>query len=136
GLSNTGGNSISNLRFNSEFVQQDSLAEHIQTLPGFEVQLLYTIPREEQGSWVALTVGPEGNLIASDQENKGLFRILVEGDFEEPKVKVEKMIMPALGAQGLEWAFDHLYANLNGQGLFRLRDTRDNGQLNILEYLG
>ncbi|MDX1637078.1 MAG: hypothetical protein R3281_03845, partial [Balneolaceae bacterium] len=116
--------------------EEDTVTETIQTLPGFEVQMLYEVPREEQGSWVALTVGPEGNLIASDQEDKGLFRITITDSSGTPGVAVEEIVMPASGAQGLFWSFDHLYTNLNGEGLFRLRDTNENSQFNILEYLG
>lgn len=134
--SNTGIDNIANMKSGSEAVQQDTLTDHIQTLPDFEVQLLYTVPREDQGSWVSLAVGPEGNLIASDQEDKGLFRITVGGTFDKPEIEVEEMIMPALGAQGLLWSFGHLYANLNGEGLFRLRDSRGNGRFNMLEYIG
>jgi putative heme-binding domain-containing protein len=36
------------------------------------------------------------------------------------------------------WAFDHLFVNVTGKGIFRLRDGDGNGdsQLNIMEYLG
>ena len=34
--------------------------------PGFEVQKVYDIPLQTQGSWVALAVGPDGSLYASD----------------------------------------------------------------------
>ncbi len=44
-------------------------------LPGFQVELLYTVPKPTQGSWVCVTTDPKGRIIASDQEGKGLFRI-------------------------------------------------------------
>lgn len=116
--------------------ENQDTTDEIQTLPGFEAQLIYEVPREEQGSWVGLTVDPEGRLIASDQQEKGMYRITVGDSLEKPEVDVEKIIMPASGAQGLEWAFDHLYANVSGKGIFRLRDTQNNDQYNILEYLG
>jgi hypothetical protein len=38
------------------------------TVPaGFKVEQLYTVPKETQGSWVALTSDPKGRLIACDQ---------------------------------------------------------------------
>lgn len=103
-------------------------------LPGFEVQELYAVPNDEEGSWVALAVGPDGNLIASDQSDEGLFRITVTGNIDAPDVEIEEFAMPVSGAQGLLWAFDHLYANVNGVGLFRLRNTGDTDQFNVLEY--
>ncbi len=44
-------------------------------LPGFQVEKLFNVPREEAGSWVAITFDPQGRLIVSDQGDKGLFRV-------------------------------------------------------------
>lgn len=117
--------------------EEDSI--DIQTLPGFEVQRLYEVPNDEQGSWVKLTIGPGGNLVASDEGDEGLYRIAVGDDLEDPEVEVEEFVMPISGAQGLEWAFNHLYANVNGRGLFRLnksRGERFGDQFDMLEYMG
>ncbi len=114
----------------------DTSADSIRTLPGFEVQLIYSVPREEQGSWVSLTVDPEGRLIASDEEKKGMYRITVGDSSGNPKVNVEELIMPVSGAQGLKSVFGQLYANVSNKGLYRLRDKEENDQYNILEYLG
>lgn len=105
-------------------------------LDGFEVQLLYEVPRESEGSWVSLGTDADGNLVASDQGNGGTYRITIGGDEDNPDVTVEKLVMPVSGAQGLLWAFDHLYANVNGTGLFRLRDEKGDGELNLMEFLG
>src|SRR5438034_11187902 len=48
--------------------------ERLKGLKGFRVELLYTVPREEQGSWVSLAVDPKGRLIASGQYGK-LYRV-------------------------------------------------------------
>ncbi len=107
-------------------------------MDGFEVQHLYNVPLARQGSWVSLTADPDGYLIASDQQNNGTYRIrVIEGENGEgPSVEVERLVMPISGAFGLLWAFDHLYANRNGVGLFRLRDENGDGQLNLMEFLG
>lgn len=130
-------------RFVQEFTQnaagaevQESEVDSIQVLEDFEVQLLYEVPRQSQGSWVMLNKDNRGRLIASDQGGEGLYRIEVGGDLDNPEVNVEELIMPISGAQGLLWAFDHLYVNVNGRGLFRLRDTNEDDQLNVMEYLG
>src|SRR5262245_9395268 len=47
-----------------------------RTQPGFVVETVYLVPRETQGSWVALTVDHRGRLIASDQSG-GLYRLAV-----------------------------------------------------------
>ncbi len=113
--------------------------QEIETLPGFEAQMLYEVPLESQGSWVSLGLDGDGHLIASDQQQRGTYRIKVSGDIENPKVEVERLLMPISGAQGLLWAFDHLYLNVqksDGSGLYRLGDNRGDGLLNVLEYLG
>ena len=48
--------------------------ELIRAKKDFKVELLYSVPRETQGSWVSLCVDPKGRLITSDQYGK-LYRI-------------------------------------------------------------
>ncbi|MEX1137137.1 MAG: family 16 glycoside hydrolase [Balneolales bacterium] len=115
---------------------QDSDSTRIEVLPGFEVQKLYSVPLESQGSWVSLGLDDQGYLIASDQQEKGTYRIKVDGDQDGPEVNVEKITMPLSGAQGLTWAFDHLYGNVNGVGLYRMRDSRASGDYTMMEFLG
>ncbi|MEX2477509.1 MAG: c-type cytochrome [Gracilimonas sp.] len=110
--------------------------EEITTLPGFEVQELYNVPRDRQGTWISLTVDSNGDLIASDQSDKGFYRIIIKGTFEDPEVNVEEVLMPLSGAHGLTWAFNHLYANVPGKGIFRMRDSRDDEELDVMEFLG
>ncbi len=108
--------------------------EQISTLEGFEVELVYEVPGDQQGSWVALTVDPKDRLIASDQKG-GLFRIDVSGD----KAKVEKLSIEISGAQGLLCAFDSLYANINYNrfpaGMWRLTDTDGDDQYDKKEHI-
>ena len=97
-----------------------------QVLPGFQVERLYTVPKSTHGSWVAITFDDRGRLIASDQGNRGLYRITVpEPDSQEP-TRVEKLDLQISSAQGLLYAFDSLYLSVNGgpgSGLYRARDT-------------
>lgn len=99
----------------------------VVTLPGFEAELLYTVPKSQQGSWVAMTVDPQGRLITGDQYG-GLYRVTL-GDAEP---KVEKLNTTVEGAHGLCYVFDSLYLLKNEQkgarGLYRLRDTNQDGQ--------
>lgn len=126
------------LQDNDHFTEaeQDSVLQNIETLPGFEVQKIYEVPRDQQGSWVSLSVGPKGHLIASDQESEGMYRIKISGEIDNPEVSTEELIMPISGAQGLQWMDDHLYVNVNGKGLFRMKYHEENDLFNILEYLG
>ncbi len=108
--------------------------EQISTLDGFQVELVYEVPQDEQGSWVSLTVDPQGRLIACDQDG-GLFRIDVSGD----QPKVEKLSIEFVGAQGLLHAFGSLYANVNHNkfpsGVWRLTDTDGDDQYDKKEHI-
>jgi len=41
--------------------------DNLRLLPGFVGERVYQVPRDREGSWVALCRGPEGTLFASDQ---------------------------------------------------------------------
>ena len=104
----------------------------ITAADGFKVELLYTVPRDEQGSWVSLTKDPKGRFYASDQGGKGLYRITVSG----AKTEVEKIDVEGIsGAQGLEWAFGGLYFHKNGGHLHKLTDTNGDDILDKIEVL-
>ena len=111
-------------------------AEKIKAPKGFKVELIYTVPRESQGSWVNLAVDPKGRLIASDQYGK-LYRVSTPLD---GAVKVEPIPVEVGEAQGLLWAFDSLYVVVNAtkkdkSGLYRVRDTNGDDVLDKVEFL-
>src|SRR5262245_9691401 len=92
-------------------------AERIKTLKDFKVELVYTVPRDSQGSWVSMCALPDGRLVVSDQGGAGLFRVTppaVGGKASD--TKVEKLPAPISGAQGLLWAFDSLSVMVNAGG--------------------
>lgn len=105
-------------------------------LPGYQVERLFTVPKEKLGSWVNITVDPKGRLIVSDQEKKGFCRVTPApiGSTEETKVEhldIRIGDQQISGAQGLLFAFDSLYVVCNGgpgSGLYRLRDTNNDDQ--------
>ncbi|MFV0444228.1 MAG: c-type cytochrome [Planctomycetaceae bacterium] len=99
-----------------------------QVLPGFQVEKLYTVPKEELGSWVCITVDPKGRIIASDQGDKGLCRITpppqAQGLQPLGLTTVERLPIDISAAQGLLFAFGHLYISVNGgpgSGLYRAK---------------
>ncbi|MFT5469376.1 MAG: putative heme-binding domain-containing protein [Verrucomicrobiales bacterium] len=110
-------------------------AERITVPDGFKVEMLYEVPKAEQGSWVSLTVDPKGRLLASDQGDKGLYRITVAEHPEKPQVDVERMPVDISGAQGMTWAFDGLYFNKSGGNLHRIVDSNGDDKLDKLEVL-
>ncbi len=104
--------------------------------PGFRAEVLYTVPKDSQGSWVALCRGAAGELYASDQAGAGIFRITPAAiGVAGAETKVEPIGVELSGAQGLVWAFDSLYANVYGKGLWRVRDTDGDGRLDDKQLL-
>jgi len=114
-------------------------ADQITTLPGFKIELLYSVPKAEQGSWVSMTSDPKGRFIVSGQDGP-MYRVTPG---EKPSdTKVEPINLPIGHAQGLLWAHDSLYVTVNGRGigghgsgLYRLRDTDEDDQFDKLETL-
>src|SRR5687767_1860836 len=110
-------------------------------LPGFQVEKIFNVPRQKFGSWVCLTVDPKGRLIASDQggqrkgdlldparEKKGLFRITPPRPGTDEPTRVEPLDVEITAAQGLLFAFGHLYVSVNGgpgSGLYRIKYDAD-----------
>jgi putative heme-binding domain-containing protein len=117
-----------------------SPAATINAPKGFRVQLLYSVPRSTQGSWVNMTVDPKGRLIVSDQYGS-LYRVTPppQGGAAEG-IRVQKIDVPIGEAHGLLWAFDSLYVVVNEgrryrSGLYRVRDTNGDDQLDKVELL-
>lgn len=110
-------------------------SQELRVIEGFKAELLYTVPKGEQGSWVALCKDGKGRFIASDQGGKGLLRITVTDSVGGTAVAVEKIPVAVSGAQGLVWANDSLYVHASGKGLFRVRDTNGDDMLDGVERL-
>lgn len=102
----------------------------------FSVDFLYQVPKNEQGSWVALCSEPSGGFYACDQGGKGLFHISVSDSGAEvtPLNLTEPgNNKPLSGAQGLLWAHDSLWFHRNGGHLFRISDSNGDGTLDLVE---
>ncbi len=111
----------------------------IRVAKDFKVELLYSVPREEQGSWVAMTIDNKGRLITSDQYG-GLYRTTVPPIGRTTPVKVETIDVDMGHAQGLLFAFDSLYVVVNdkahgGRGLYRVKDTNGDDKFDKVELL-
>ncbi len=103
--------------------------DRITAPEGFKVELIYSVPGEDEGSWVALGVDGKGRLIASDQFG-GLYRFpapapgqpLSPGDIERVPAEIRAV-------NGILWAFGSLYVAVNDyerkidSGLYRLTDS-------------
>jgi putative heme-binding domain-containing protein len=111
---------------------------------GFKVELIYTVPKETEGSWVSMTEDPKGRLIVGDQYG-GLFRVTLPAAGKTDGIEVEPLKTPngkdgkpLGGAHGLLYAFDSLYLmnnELADKGLWRLRDADGDDQFESAELL-
>jgi putative heme-binding domain-containing protein len=103
---------------------------------GFRVELLYSVPKNEQGSWVSMCVDPKGRLIVSDQYG-ALYRVTPPPLGQSEGTKVEKIPAAIGSAQGLLWAFDALYVvvNAGNSGLYRVTSSRQDDTLDRVELL-
>ncbi|MEO5957756.1 MAG: heme-binding protein, partial [Opitutaceae bacterium] len=137
----------------------------IQVAPGFKMELIYTVPNTDQGSWVSLALDPKGRLLAGDQYG-GLYRLTLPPIGSSNRASVERLPVnfsnvegaapvppaapdsaakkapanpPAVGAHGLLYAFDSLYVMVNERpdrrGLWRLRDTNGDDQFDDIKFL-
>lgn len=115
--------------------------DKIQVAEGFEVELLYSVPGNTQGSWINLALDGKNRLIASDQYG-GLYRFPAPNPGEElDPAEVKRIPVEIKGANGLLWAFDSLYVGVNdyenagNSGLYRITDTDGDDQLDHVELL-
>jgi putative heme-binding domain-containing protein len=109
----------------------------IKIKEGFKVELLYSVPLEKEGSWVASCFDDKGRLIESDQYGK-LYRLtLPEGG--QGQVKIEDIPVEFGEAQGLLYTNNALYAVTNSdkypRGLYRITDTNGDDVLDKVELL-
>lgn len=108
----------------------------IRVPEGFEVELLYSVPRGRQGSWVAMCFAPDGRLYSSDQ-----YGDLWQTELTDDGVRVRHLDVPLGEAQGLCWAFHALYvvtcatSNRFGSGLWRVEDSDGDGELDAVRKL-
>ncbi len=103
----------------------------------FSVELIYTVPKGQQGSWVALTVLPNGDLVASDQGGKGLYRITPPAIGKTSIAKVTRIPVDISNVHGMVYAFGALYVNRNGRGsgLWKITDSNNDGEFDKAEHL-
>ncbi|MBP8257227.1 MAG: c-type cytochrome [Opitutaceae bacterium] len=113
----------------------------IKAAKDFQVELIYSVPGEEQGSWINLCVDPKGRIYASDQYG-ALYR------FNPPppgqaldRAQIERVPADIRAVNGMVWAFGALYVGVNDYdqkipcGLYRLTDSDGDDQLDKVELL-
>jgi len=115
--------------------------DRIKTLKDFQVELLYSVPGADQGSWVNLCVDNKQRILVSDQYG-GLYRFAAPqpGQPLDPQ-SIQKVPADIRAVNGMVWAFDALYVGVNDyekkipSGLYRLTDSDGDDQLDKVELL-
>jgi len=120
---------------------QATPVDSLHVADGFKVELLYSVPKDQQGSWVAMTVDPKGRLIVSDQYG-GLYRVTPSDWNGDPSATLVESLDIQIGqAQGLLYAFDSLYVMVanqgafQGRGLYRVFDRDGDDQFDDVQLL-
>ncbi len=108
---------------------------------GFEVELIYSVPGVEQGSWVNLCSDDRGRVYASDQYG-GLYRFTPPVSGEELQSSdIQKLDLDIRAVNGMLFAFDALYVGVNDyerkmeSGLYRITDSDGDDELDKVEKL-
>jgi putative heme-binding domain-containing protein len=114
---------------------------NIKVQEGFKVELLYSVPGDEQGSWANLCTDDKGRLLVSDQFG-GLYRITPPApDTAVSPQDIESVPAEVRGVNGMVWAFGSLYVGVNDyeqklpSGLYRVSDSNADDQLDHVELL-
>jgi putative heme-binding domain-containing protein len=115
--------------------------DRIKAAKGFRVELLYSVPSQEQGSWVNLCTDDKGRILVSNQFG-GMYRIAppAVGQVVDP-ASIEVVPADIRAVNGMVWAFDALYVGVNDyerkipSGLYRITDSNGDDSLDKVELL-
>jgi putative heme-binding domain-containing protein len=114
---------------------------NIKSLPDFKVELLYSVPGGDEGSWVNLCTDDKGRIYASDQYG-GLYRFKMPapGKTLSPG-DVQKVPADIRAVNGMLFAFGALYVGVNDyekkipSGLYRITDSDNDDMPDKVEML-
>ena len=115
--------------------------DRIKTAKGFKVELLYSVPGVEQGSWVNLCADDKGRLLVSDQFG-GMYRITPPAAGEVVTAAgVQKIDADIRAVNGMVWMSGALYVGVNDyekkipSGVYRISDSNNDDRLDRVEVL-
>ncbi len=111
----------------------------IKVAKGFAVELLYSVPAAEQGSWVSLCTDDKGRIYAGDQYG-AIYRFAppAAGQPLDPAT-IEKVPAAIKAADGMLWAFGALWVGVNDYekaencGLYRVTSSKGDDVLDKVE---
>ncbi|MFT4640909.1 MAG: glucose/arabinose dehydrogenase, partial [Verrucomicrobiales bacterium] len=113
--------------------------DRIKAAEGFAVELIYSVPGKEQGSWAALCSDPNGRMYACDQYGE-LYQFMppAKGQTLSPD-DVTKVPVDIRAINGMIFADGALYAGVNDyekkiqSGLYRISDSNGDAELDKVE---
>ncbi|MEM8955817.1 MAG: family 16 glycoside hydrolase, partial [Verrucomicrobiota bacterium] len=115
--------------------------DRIKAPEGFEVELVYSVPGAEQGSWIALCSDDQGRIYASDQYG-ALYRFTPPPPGQELKPEdVTKVPVDIRAINGMVFVDGALYAGVNDyeqvttSGFYRISDSNGDDELDKVELL-
>ena len=115
--------------------------DRITAAKGFQVELLYSVPAKEQGSWVNLCTDDKGRILVSDQFG-GLYRITPPATGKPLEAAtIEEVPANIRAINGMVWAYGALYVGVNDyerkipSGMYRISDSTGDDQLDKVELL-
>jgi putative heme-binding domain-containing protein len=115
--------------------------ERIKAADGFRVELLYSVPMKQQGSWINLCADDRGRIFVSDQYG-GLFCFPAPAtDWPLDPRTIDKIPATIRAVNGMVWAFGALYVAVNDyekqipSGIYRVTDSDGDDQLDHAELL-
>ena len=115
--------------------------DRIKAPAGFKVELLYSVPGTELGSWVSLCADDKGRIYACDQYGD-LYRFPAPAPGQPLQAAdIRKMPVNVRAINGMTWAFGALYAGVNDyerkfpSGFYRISDTDGDDLLDKAELL-
>lgn len=122
-----------------KFSATATAAGNLKVPKDFRADVIYTVPKDKEGSWVAMCTDRKGRLIVSDQYGK-LYRLTLPPVNVTTEPQIETIEAEIGCAQGLLHAFDSLYVMVNeekfqGRGLYRLRDTNGDDKYDEVKLL-
>jgi putative heme-binding domain-containing protein len=119
---------------------QEPTADTLQTLPGFNVEVVLKADKNKHGSFISLAKDDKGRLLLGGQRGQPVTRLTLENG----KIsKEETLKLPVSEVMGMLWHDGALYADGFGKdsagkgvfGLFRLRDPAGDGTFSSVEML-
>jgi len=115
--------------------------DRIKALDGFQVELLYSVPSRQHGSWVALSADDRGRIYACDQYGGlFLFHPPAPGQTLSPE-DIRRVPVDIRAVNGMVFVDGALYAGVNDyerkmqSGLYRISDSDQDGELDQVTLL-